>query len=238
MPDWARWAIGLAIGLSIVIVPLVHFRDQYAHAKRLRVVTPGRFYRCGQLTADGFEEVFDFYAIRTVINLQDESPDPLLSRGYFDKPSIPESEVCKRHGVRYILLTFDLLPRDHLPVERPAVIDRYLRILDDPDAYPILLHCKAGLHRTGLMTALYRIEKEGWSRGAAVRELRANGFGDAASTTANDYVYQFLELYVPGQRRLPASPIVQGAIGVGARARITDVAVGLSALAPDRRGAP
>ena len=67
----------------IVVVPYVHYRATYAHAKRLREVTPGKFYRCGQLTADGFREAIQRYGIRTVINLQDEDPDPRLPAGYF-----------------------------------------------------------------------------------------------------------------------------------------------------------
>ncbi|HKB41500.1 MAG TPA: tyrosine-protein phosphatase [Gemmataceae bacterium] len=219
MPEWLRWALGLAITASIIAVPAVHFRALFAHAKRLREVTPERFYRCGQLTATGFREAFQRYGIRTVLNLQDEAPDPLLRETYYDAPSVLESDLCREHGVRYRVLYFDLLPRNRLTSERPAVIDAYLQILDDPDAYPILLHCKAGLHRTGLLTAIYRMEKEGWSKGAALRELRANGFGDSVSNTSNDYVMQLLELYVPGQRRVPASPTVYGVLGCGARAR-------------------
>ena len=59
---------------------------------------------------------------------------------------------------------------------RPAV-DEYLKMLDDESNYPILLHCKAGLHRTGRLTAIYRMEYQGWSQGEALRELRANGYG-------------------------------------------------------------
>src|SRR5437588_3953697 len=159
MPAWLRWALGLAIGSSVAGVPFVYFRAEYAHAKRLREVTPGRFYRCGQLTASGLRDAIARFGIRTVINLQDEAPDPLLPDGYFrKKPEIPESAVCRERGVRYAVLYFDLLPRNRLLAERPAVIDAYLRILDDPDAYPILLHCKAGLHRTGELTAIYRME--------------------------------------------------------------------------------
>jgi tyrosine-protein phosphatase SIW14 len=221
MPGWLRWALGLAIGTSIAAVPAVHFRAQYAHAKRLREVTPGRFYRCGQLTGSGLREVIETFGIKAVFNLQDEAPDPLLPHGYFrGQPEQCESEVCREMGARYILLNFDLLPRNRIPAERPAVIDEYLQLLDDPKNYPILLHCKAGLHRTGLLTAIYRMEKEGWSKGAATRELRANGFGDSVSTTANDYIMQFLEIYVPGQRRVPASPVIYSVLGPASRARV------------------
>ena len=190
-----RWLLGLAVVGLIVGVPAVYYRAGYAHAKRLREVTPAAFYRCGQLTADGLREAITRHKIRTVINLQNEAPDPLMRKSYFGGPKVRESELCRELGVRYVLLEPDLLPRERVPPERPKVIDEYLAILDDPSAYPVLLHCKAGLHRTGLLTAIYRIEYEGWSLAAAVRELRANGFGDSACTTGNDYLVQYLLHY-------------------------------------------
>ena len=62
---------------------------------------------------------------------------------------------------------------------------------------PILLHCKAGLHRTGRLTAIYRIEFHGWSPGEALRELRANGYGYVAASEADDFVVQFIQNYKP-----------------------------------------
>ena len=79
-------------------------------------------------------------------------------------------------------------------------IDDFLKLCDDPANYPILIHCMAGLHRTGALTAVYRMEYEGWSVADAMRELRANGYGDRKATTANDYIYEYLYLYQPRSR--------------------------------------
>src|SRR4051812_29718289 len=99
MRGWLRWSLGLGVVAFLVVVPLLHFRATYAHSKRLRVVTPERFYRCGQLTADGFAEAFDHYHIKTVINLQDEDPDPLVPANmYREKQKTPESKVCEKGG--------------------------------------------------------------------------------------------------------------------------------------------
>jgi hypothetical protein len=122
---------------------------------------------------------------------------------------MPESKLCRELGVRYVLLTPDLLPPDNrLDMQPPAVTD-FLKLLDDESNYPILLHCKAGLHRTGRLTAIYRMECQGWSAGEAMRELRANGYGYMAASEADEFIIQFVQNYVPRSRRpgvLPVAP--------------------------------
>ena len=48
--------------------------------------------------------------------------------------------------------------------------------MDDSNRYPVLVHCFAGIHRTGAMVALYRMEYERWPTAEALDELRANGY--------------------------------------------------------------
>ncbi|MFJ3486692.1 dual specificity protein phosphatase family protein [Pseudomonas sp. NPDC090202] len=43
---------------------------------------------------------------------------------------------------------------------------------------PVLIHCKHGLDRTGLVSAMYRIVVQGWSKEAALDEMEHGGFGD------------------------------------------------------------
>jgi len=203
MKWWSATLLTVVFVLMIFGTPTLWFRAQFANTKRLREVSPGKFYRSGQMTRDGLEAVIVGHGIKTVLNLQNEAPDPLLQDRYARDTDELESQLCERLGAKYLLMNVELLPKDRLDGERPSVVDQYLRLLDDPACYPILLHCRAGLHRTGLLTAIYRIEYEGWTTGAATRELKANGFGDSACTTANDYVYELLELYRPGQRYLP-----------------------------------
>jgi hypothetical protein len=211
-----NWLFGTVVALAIVGVPLLWFRHGYETEKRFREVTPGRFYRSGQLSADVLRQKIREHRIKLVVNLQDEHPDPVLSAGLWDDARIPESQVCAAEGARFRFLTFaggrDLLPRAQAsPTNRPQVIDDFLAVCDDPASYPILLHCWAGLHRTGILTAVYRMEYEGWSTADAMRELRANRFGDHKATTANDYVYEYVTLYRPRSRSVPPGRTPNGA---------------------------
>jgi hypothetical protein len=202
MPNVVRWILAIAAVLLALGPPVALYRYEYVQAKRFREVTPGRFYRSGQMTVPGFREIIERFKIKTVINLQHEEPDPLLADRWLGGGKLPESELCQELGVRYVLLTPDILPPGNRLDSIPPVVDDFLKLLDDESNYPILLHCKAGLHRTGRLTAIYRMEYQGWTPGEALREARANGYGFIMASEADVYVIQFIENYVPRSQRL------------------------------------
>jgi hypothetical protein len=210
MPAFLRWTLSLAVAVLVTFVPFFTFRWEYTHAKRLREIDPGRLYRSGQLTSAGFRETVERYHLRTIINLQDDYPDPDVSLGYFTSATIKESDLCRQLGVRFVFLPPDLIPRRQVPAHRPRAIDEFLALMDDPATYPALIHCRAGLHRTGSLAAVYRMEYQGWSPGEAVRDVKANGFGEWACTSANDYIVQYVLTFRPGIRH----SVAQAAIAV------------------------
>lgn len=202
---WMRRALALAIAGVVIGPPFLLYRAQYATTKRLREVTPGRFYRSGQMTAAGFRETIDRFKIKTVLNLQHENPDPHLPDKWLGKPVIHEKELCEQLNVRYVLMTPDILPTPNDLTKEPPAVTEFLKLLDDESAYPILIHCKAGLHRTGRLTAIYRMDKEGWDVGDALRELRANGYGYTAASESDDFIVQFVQNFKP--RRLAKAAV-------------------------------
>jgi tyrosine-protein phosphatase SIW14 len=204
MPALVRWTLVLAVVVIVAGLPVFTYRYAYVESHRLREVTPGRVYRSGEMTVPGFRDAVARYHFRTVINLQDEYPDPDVLVDYLGTASVKESELCRQLGVRYVYLPPDLISRHLIPQERPAAIDKFLTLMDDPETYPVLLHCRAGLHRTGVMVAVYRMEYEGWGPAEVIQEMKENGFGDWACTSANDYLKQYVTTFRRGLRRDPA----------------------------------
>jgi len=197
-----RWILVAGIVVLVAVVPLVHYRSVYAHGKRLREVEPNRVYRSGQMTADGFRDARDQYGLRTVICLRDDDPDPEVALGFCPgSGTIKESDLCRRLGLQYLFIAPDLISKRAPSEQRPEGIERFLEVMDNPDSYPVLIHCNAGLNRTGVLVAVYRMEYQGWSRAEAFRDTLENGFGRTQCTAANEYIRQYILTYEPGRRQ-------------------------------------
>jgi protein tyrosine phosphatase (PTP) superfamily phosphohydrolase (DUF442 family) len=200
-----RWALVAAVVLIVGVAPIVYYRSLYAHSKRLRIVVPGRVYRSGQMTAEGLADAIARYGIRTVLNVQDEFPDPDLDWTFWTFDTIKERAWCEQLGVRYIHLKPELISRRLVPEYRPPCIEEFLAIMDDPASYPVLVHCHAGLHRTGVLIAVYHMEYEGWTPEQAWADMHAHGFGPWVGSSANDYVKQYVLTYRRGLRPAASS---------------------------------
>ncbi len=116
-------------------------------------IEEGRIYRSAQPSPLFLRWLRSGHEIKTLINLRGDTP------GW-------ESKFAARHGLRLFVF--------NLSASRPpsqAQVDRFLAILRDPDNYPLLVHCRNGVDRTGYMLALYRTREAGWDSNRAAREM-------------------------------------------------------------------
>ena len=62
--------------------------------------------------------------------------------------------------------------------DRPAdaAVQQFLSIVNDPAKQPVYVHCQGGQHRTGVMTAVYRMTKYGWTEDKAYDEMKQYKF--------------------------------------------------------------
>ena len=82
-----------------------------------------------------------------------------------------EKGIVERAG-----MTFYRIPMS--TGERPsdAAVRQFLSIVNDPANQPVYVHCQGGQHRTGVMTAVYRMTKYGWSEDQAYNEMKQYKF--------------------------------------------------------------
>ena len=58
-----------------------------------------------------------------------------------------------------------------------AQLAKFLSIVTDPANLPVYVHCVGGRHRTGVMTAAYRMNEDGWTADRAFSEMKQYKFG-------------------------------------------------------------
>ena len=141
---------GLAVGLWQTRFP-----------KRFAVVEPGVLYRCAQPKTGQIKRLVEAYGIKTLLIVREGS-----SRKVPD-----EKEYAEANGLNVVQIP--IVSRDDIP---PDHIQQFFACVDDPTKRPVLVHCSAGLHRTGFLCALYRVERQGWELSLAIDEMLSFGF--------------------------------------------------------------
>jgi protein tyrosine/serine phosphatase len=143
----------------------------------IRIYNFGRvnlnYYRGGQPGAQDFADLAAL-GVKTVIDLQ---ADGIAA----------ESAEVQRAGMKYIRIgmTTSVAPTS-------AQIEQFLGIVNDPANQPVYVHCAGGRHRTGVMTAVYRMTQQQWTPDQAFKEMKTYKFGaDFLHPEFKRFVYAF-----------------------------------------------
>jgi len=68
----------------------------------------------------------------------------------------------------------------------------FLKLVNDPANQPVYVHCAGGRHRTGVMTAAYRITHDKWNAEQAFKEMKQCKFGaDFLHPEFKQFVYAY-----------------------------------------------
>jgi len=113
--------------------------------------------------------------VKTIINLTSDDAEP------------NEKAMTEGAGMTYVQIPMNT----HTP-PTSAQLAEFLRIVNDPANQPAYVHCVGGRHRTGVMTATYRMTYEGWSADQAFKEMKQYNFGsDFLHPEFKDFVYRY-----------------------------------------------
>ena len=168
--QFLRNLFGVATTGVLIAGPVEYGLRTEATMRNFRVFQEGVLCRSGQMTVGGLKRVVHDYGIRTVISLRDAAVpgDP--------PPDLDEEECCKKIGIAHYRLRPAKWEAPKGPAPAEANVALFRKIMDDPANYPVLIHCFAGVHRTGAYCAIYRMEYQGWSNERAIEELKADGY--------------------------------------------------------------
>jgi len=185
-----RILLGISVVAVIVGLPVGYAAYRNAHFRNFAVVKPGVLYRSGQLSLTGLERIVHDHGIRTVVTLRDAEVEGARP------PDWREEAYCREQDIQYVRIrprTWSAPPMGG-PVPAEAGLKRFMTLMDDPANYPVLVHCFAGIHRTGAYMAVYRMEVDRWDNAAALDELRACGYRHLDDEWN---VLEYLESYRP-----------------------------------------
>lgn len=182
MPSLLRALLIVLVMAVLIGGPLGYCTYREQMARNFHVVQEGVLYRSGQLAFEGFHRVTHDYNIRTVVCLRDGDRDD----------DQDEEAFCRKVGITHIRIP----PRSWWASKGPAPVEEGLKVfrevMRDPANFPVLIHCFAGLHRTGAYCAVYRMDFQGWSNEQALAEMKCAGY----RTLDDDWdVLTFLENY-------------------------------------------
>src|SRR5690349_11473725 len=103
-----------------------------------------KYYRGAQPNGRDYSDLAAL-GVRTVIDLTNDGRDD-------------ERGLVERAG-----MTFYRIPMTTSDRPADASVARFLKLVNDPANQPVYVHCQGGRHRTGTMTAVYRMTHDRWT---------------------------------------------------------------------------
>ncbi len=132
------FSLVLLVGFSLFIYRTSVFRI----SQNFAVVDDGKLYRSAQLKTDELEETIKKYGIKTVISL----------RGWPGKTAYYDAEADTLARLKTQFLAIDLDDKFYPPEKE---LKKLFTAFENGD-YPMLIHCRVGADRTGMVAALYQ----------------------------------------------------------------------------------
>jgi uncharacterized protein (TIGR01244 family) len=141
------------------------------------------YYRGSQPDAAQFADLKKL-GIKTIIDLR--------------KDSVAEAaDEARAAGLNYINI-----PLTTQKAATAEQIEYFLKLVNDQANWPVFVHCKGGRHRTGEMTAIYRITRDGWTAKQAYEEMKKYDFEDGFfyPRSLRKFVFSYYEQFASQNR--------------------------------------
>ena len=187
MTQARAWTMAALVSLSLTLPTLPAAAEPREHRNtsapavdigKIRIDNFGRvnehYYRGAQPKGHDYADLAAL-GIKTLIDLTS------------DDATADEKVMAERSGLRYVQI-----PMTTHVAPTSAVIAQFLKLANDNANQPVYVHCVGGRHRTGVMTAVYRMTQDGWSADQAFKEMKQYKFGaDFLHAEFKQFVYGF-----------------------------------------------
>lgn len=182
----ARWMLLAAMVATIAVAVYQGYRH-YKRYKAFAVHQEGLIYRSAWLAPDAVAEIVERFGIRTVINLCD-AVEKGGGRIEAERRAVHEA------GGRLVELVF---PPNAQWSADDAVYRRFEQLIDEPENYPLYIHCQHGRERTVKALAICDIRRRGMSAKASLAAMPL--FGDGHSWPIITFAHLYEDFHKAGQ---------------------------------------
>lgn len=142
---------------AALVVGVLAFQEWLRLTGNFHEVINGQFYRAAQLSGSELESYVKKYNIKTVLNLRGQQPD---SKWYRD-----ERQVVSAGGAQ--LIDYSMSATSELTKDQALELVAIMKSATKP----ILVHCKTGADRTGLVSVIYAFRVAGMDEETAEEQL-------------------------------------------------------------------
>jgi len=153
-------------------------RQNAADISKIRIDNFGQvnpnYYRGAQPKGRDYADLQSL-GVKTLINLTSDDADA------------SEPGMAEHAGMKYVQI-----PMTTHRAPTSAELADFLKVVTDPANQPVYVHCVGGRHRTGVMTASFRMMQDGWNADRAFAEMKQYKFGaDFLHPEFKEFVYGY-----------------------------------------------
>lgn len=174
---------GLTIATTLVAAPVQAAAVQIDNFGKVNE----RYFRGAQPRGDDFKAL-SALGVKLIIDLASEG------------------DASEEANSRAAGMSFVRIPMSTHQAPSPAVIAKFLALVNDPANQPVYVHCIGGKHRTGVMTAIYRMTMDGWNASRAYDEMKRFKFG---ASFLHPEFKAFIEEYIVTSPAAQPAPAVR-----------------------------
>lgn len=190
MKKWIKYSLLSILSIAAIIGGTSFYNYNINH--NLRTITEGKVYSSGVIPPNQIKDYVEDLNVKTIIDFRHPGIIDELNPANEDDIWLEKEAVSKIPGVQHINI-----PSDQVPTQQN--LDSLFKVLDNKNAYPVLMHCYHGTGRAQIYSAIYRIEYENFDNQTA-REgtrlfLKGSSFDDGKPKG------EFLKAYVPRKNK-------------------------------------
>jgi predicted protein tyrosine phosphatase len=157
-----RILISLVV-VTALILAFVFYQKKVRY--NLITISENKVYNSGVVPPEKLATVVNDYNIKTIIDLRDGLVQTALNPETKRQVNAEEFAAEQIASVHYFNLPTDQIPED-------STVRKFLKIMDNPGNYPVLIHCHHGVGRSRLFSSIYRIEYENFTNENARAKAR------------------------------------------------------------------